>query len=395
MGRMAASVMPGGLVALVLLLSPPAGGQETAVGTFRASASPLLSIGGGGTPELPGSPHSSFHAVNGAIRFPDGSIVVMAGGHHEVRRFGPDGAHLWSRGRRGEGPAEFMQPELLPTCSGDDRIVIHDGQNDRITILNNAGELMEDYRLVLGGRRPYGSIGCSPAGRMAFTLYARDEEMPSKPGPHRWSMDMAYADSDGRATVFLSGIPGTDRHLYFRDGYPASELPLTWGRDVALAAADDGVWVGTGDSHEIEFVDWAGTTVRRISWAGPDLGVTQEDINLERSRLFKLYEEWGVTGWRRRFDDMWAQDEPALPARFPSHTTIMVAADSLVWVRHFRPPSRSEHHWVAFDGTGAQVAEMFLPAPFAVQQIGPGWVLVVVTDSLGVQTVAVYQLVLQ
>ena len=392
----AVSIMSGGLAVLMSVPLPPAGGQEAAgVRTVRASASPLLSIGGGsrGADSL----YDSFHAVSGgAIRLPDSSIVVMAGGHYEVRRFGPDGTHLWSRGRRGEGPVEFEMPKLLPTCSSDNRIVIHD-HHSRITILNNDGELVEDYKLRLGDRTPYSTIECSPSGRMAFTLYARDDEMPSKPGPHRWSMDMAYADGEGSAaTVFRSGIPGTDRQLYFRDGFPVSELPLTWGRDVALAAADDGVWIGTGDSHEIEFADWAGTTVRRISWAGSaDLEVTQEDVDLERSRLYKLYEQWGVAGWRQRFDDMWAQDEPALPARFPSHNTIMVAADGLVWVKHFRPPRLAEHHWVAFNDEGARVADMFLPVPFSVQQIGADWVLVVVTDDLGGQSVAVYGLVQQ
>jgi len=387
LGRRAASVMSGGLAVLVLVPPPPAGGQERRI--VRAAASPLLSIGGARADSL----HSSFHAVKGAIRLTDGSIVVMAGGYHEARRFGPDGAHLWSSGRRGEGPAEFELPELLPSCSGDNRIVIHDRRHGRITILNNAGELMEDHRLRLGNRRPYSAIECSPSGRMAFTLYAPDDDMPSSPGPHRWSMDMAYAEGEGRATVFRSGVPGTDRHLYFRDGYPVSELPLTWGRDVALAATDDGVWVGTGDSHDIEFVDWAGTTTRRISWTGPALGVTQEDIGLERDRLFKLYEEWGVADWRQRFEDMWAQDEPALPARFPSHNTITVAADGHIWVKHFRPPSNPEHHWIAFDSTGTHVADMFLPGPFVVQQIGPDWVLVVVADDLGVQSVAVYEMV--
>lgn len=356
--------------------------------TFRASASPLLSIGGDsrGADSL----YDSFHAVSGAIRLPDGSIVVVAGGHYEVRRFGPDGTHLWSRGRRGEGPVEFEMPKLLPTCSSDDRIVVSD-RHSRITILNNDGELVEDYRLRLGDRRPYSTIECSPSGRMAFTLYARDDEMPSKPGPHRWAMDMAYVDGKGSATLFRSGIPGTDRHLYFRDGYPTSELPLTWGRDIALAVADDGVWIGTGDSHEIEFVDWAGTTVRRIRWAGPDLEVTQEDIDLERNRLYELYEQWQVADWRQRFEAMWKQDEPALPARFPSHNTIMVAADR-IWVKHFRQPRHTEHHWVAFNDGGIPVAEMFLPVPFSVQQIGSDWVLVAVTDDLGIQTVAVYEL---
>ena len=304
-----------------LLPALPAQGQEAGV-RLRASADPLLSIGG--TREAD-SPYGFFY-VNGAVRLPDGSVAVMAGGHYEVRRFGPDGTHLWSRGRQGEGPVEFVLPELLPTCSGRDRIVVHDSHHRRVTILDNNGELADEYTLQLGDLTPYSTIECSPSGRMAFTAYGRDDQMPAEPGPYRWIMDMAYVDGTEPAapTVFRSGIPGTDRHLYFKDGVPVTELPLTWGRDVALAAVDEGVWIGTGDGHEIEFVDWTGTTIRRITWAGPtDLRVTQQNIALHRERLYKQHERSGRPDWRQRFERVWREDEPALPSRFPSHNAIM------------------------------------------------------------------------
>ena len=381
------AVLLGGLAASVPL-APPVRGQDTAVRTFRASADPVLSIG----TQEGDSPYGLFQ-VNGAIRLSDGSVVVMAGGHYEVRRFGPDGTHLWSRGRRGEGPVEFVLPYLLPTCSSDDRIVIYDRQRRRVTILDNDGELVEEYTLQLGDRTPYSTIECSPSGRMVFTMYGEQDQMPSEPGPYRWVMDMAYIDGKGTATTFRSGIPGTDRHLYFKDGVPITVLPLTWGRDVTLAAIDNGVWIGTGDSHEIEFVDWTGTSTRRIQWTGPmDLEVTREDIDLHRERLYRQYERSQHPDWRQRFEMVWKEEEPALPSRFPSHNTIMVGAGH-IWVKHFRSPRRPEHHWVAFDDDGAQVAEMFLPVPFIVQQIGPDWVLAVVTDDLGIQKVAVYGLI--
>jgi len=47
---------------------------------------------------------------------------------------------------------------------------------------------------------------------------------------------------------------------------------------VFFAPAIGGVWVGTADSYEIEFVDWTGSTGRRIQWTGPDLEVTQKTI---------------------------------------------------------------------------------------------------------------------
>ena len=355
---------------------------------LRASNEPLLSIG---THEGD-SPYALFR-VSGAVRLSDGSVVVMAGGHYEARRFGPDGTHLWSRGRLGEGPVEFQLPELLPTCSSDDRIVFYDRHNRRVTILGNDGELVDEYRLRFGDLTPYSTIKCSPSGRMAFTRYGSKDQMPTEPGSYRWIMDMAYVDGEKEATVFRSGIPGTDRHLYFKDGFPIGESALTWGRDVSLAPVDDGVWIGTGDTYEIEFIDWTGTSTRQVQWSGPmDLEVTREDIDLHRERLYRSYEVSHRPDWRQRFEAVWKEEEPALPSRFPSYNMIMVAAGH-IWVKYFRSPRQPEHHWVAFDGDGTQVAEMFLPVPFAVQQIGPDWVLAVITDDLGIQHVAVYGLI--
>ena len=374
----------GGLVALGLP-APPAGAQIRAL---RPSTEPLLSVG---TFEA-GSPYELFN-VNGAMRLPDGGVVVMVRGHHQVRRFGPDGTHLWSVGRRGEGPLEFELPELLPTCSSDNRIVIYDRINRRVTTLDNAGEVVGEYILEFGDRPPYSTIKCSPSGRMAFTRYAGAEQRPSEEGPYRWKMDMAYLDEGGtNVVVFRSEIPGTDRYLYFIEGRPGSEGPLTWGRDVSVAPVDEGVWIGTGDRHEIEFIDWQGTSTSRIEWDGPNQEVTQNHVEAYRQSIYEWYEERAEPGWRQRYEELWAQRSASLPDRFPSHNTIM-AASGLIWVKHFRPPADPEHHWVAFDDDGTEAARMFLPAPFIVQDLGSDWVLAVLTDEVGIEKLVVYELV--
>ncbi len=87
--RLVAAVFLGWLVALGLPV-PPAASQETPSRTLRASAVPLITIGPGQGVD---SPYELFQ-VDGAMRLPDGSVAVVVGGHHEVRRFGPDGTHL-------------------------------------------------------------------------------------------------------------------------------------------------------------------------------------------------------------------------------------------------------------------------------------------------------------
>ena len=356
--------------------------------TLRASADPMISIGPGQGVD---SPYELFQ-VDGAMRLPDGSVVVMVRGHYEVRRFGPDGTHLWSRGRHGEGPGEFEFPVLLATCSSDDRIVIYDRFQYRVTILDNDGELVDDYLLDFGDRTPYGLIKCAPSGRMVFTQYGDSSQMPDREGPYRWVVDIVYNDGEGASPrVFRQGIPGADRMMYFLHGVPAGGEPLTWGRTLSIAATDEGAWIGTADSLAIELVDWSGTTIDRIRSDGPDLEVTEEHLDAYRDELYEAYRSEGRDDWEQRFNGYWELQRPNLPTRFPAYTDLIIA-DGLIWVRHFRPPGQTEQHWWGFDDDGTHVATMFLPSRMKVQDLGSDWVLAVLTGPLGIERLVVHQL---
>lgn len=385
--RLMAAVFLGALVAPALA-APPAGGQETPVRTLRASAEPVISIGPGQGVD---SPYELFQ-VDGATRLPDGSVVVMVRGHYEVRRFGPDGTHLWSSGRRGEGPGEFDFPVLLTTCSSDNRIVIYDRSLYRISILDNDGELVDDHLFDFGDRTPYGLIKCAPSGRMVFTQYGDDSQMPDREGAYRWVMDLLYSDGEGATPrVFRQGIPGTDRMLYFLNDLPSTESPLTWGRTLSIAATDEGAWIGTADSLAIELVDWTGTTIDRIRWGGPGREVTEEHLDAYRNELYEAYRNQGRDDWEQRFNRVWESQRPNLPARFPAYDDLIIA-DGLIWVRHFRPPGQAEQHWRGFDDDGTHVATVSLPGRMKVQDLGSDWVLAVLTDPLGIERLVVHQL---
>ena len=365
----------------------PAGGQEGSVATLQAGVEPLLSIG-----ILEGDPPYELFNVRGAIRLADGGVVAMVQGHYEVRRYGPDGRHLWSVGRAGEGPLEFQLPQLLTKCSTDDAIVVYDNLHYRVSTIDNDGELLDDYRLEFGDRPPYNDITCSSSGRMAFTRYAERNQRPSEEGAYRWSVDMVYSDGEGEAVrMFRTGVPGADRYLYFQNGVPATEGPRRWGRTLSMATVEEGVWMGTADGYEIELVDWTGTTLRRIQWPGPSVEITDAHLDTYREVLYRSYERQGREGWRQRFNDMWERRLPTLPATFPTYTDIRIAND-LVWVRHFRPPGQTEQNWIAFNDNGTQVISLFLPSRFIVQQIGPDWVLAVITDELDVERLVIHQL---
>lgn len=385
--RLVSAVFLGWLVVLGLPV-PPAGAQEAPPHTLRASTEPVITIGPGQGVD---SPYELFQ-VDGAMRLPDGSVVAMVRGHYQVRRFGPDGTHLWSSGRHGEGPGEFEFPTLLTTCSSDNRIVIYDRFQYRVTILDNDGELVDDYLLDFGDRTPYGGIKCAPAGRMVFTHYGDRSQWPDREGAYRWVAGIVYSDGEGASPrVFRQGIPAADRMLFFLHGFPSTGRPLTWGRTLSIAPTDAGAWIGTADDHEIELVDWTGTTIDRIRWDGPDLEVTDEHVDAYRDELYEAYRRGGRDDWEQRFNRVWESERPHLPTRFPAYDDFIIA-DGLIWVRHFRPPGQTEQHWLAFDDGGTHVATVSLPGRMQVQDLGSDWVLAVLTDPLGIERLVVHRL---
>ena len=64
-----------------------------------------------------------------------------------VQRFGPDGEHLWSRGKAGEGPGDFRQfAELLVTCFGDSEKKQRPDRVGRLSPRQNPLRKLVEYR---------------------------------------------------------------------------------------------------------------------------------------------------------------------------------------------------------------------------------------------------------
>ena len=112
----------------------------------RLSAEPFLSIG-----LLEGADEYLFAGINGGALLADGSVVVSDRAHFRIQRFGPDGTHLWSRGREGEGPGEFEYTQVAPGCASAERIVVYDIWTARVSVFSGGGELLDDYPFLFNG----------------------------------------------------------------------------------------------------------------------------------------------------------------------------------------------------------------------------------------------------
>ena len=214
-----------------------------------------------------------FGNITGAIRLEDGSVVVADESIFEVRMYDADGRHVWTRGRKGEGPGEYKGLRLLRGCPGA-AITVFDWYLDRITELGLDGSVADTRTLAAAGVNPYQDLACSPGGDLVFQPWPKvilDRTVAA--GEHyRWEMVLNRVGDEGVVTL-RSGIPGAER-----TNLSAGSRPRMWGRKMVFAVAPTGVWFGSGDDYELEHVDWLGKVTRVTRWAGPDLEVTREHL---------------------------------------------------------------------------------------------------------------------
>ena len=339
---------------------------------------PLLRIG-----IIDGDLEYIFGDVTGAVRLEDGSVVIADEQSHNVRRFDASGRHMWTSGRHGEGPGDYGGLRLLRGCPGA-AITVFDWHLDRITQLDQDGEVTDTRPLTPEGVSPYRPPACTPDGDLVFTPWP-DFDRTVAPGEHhRWRMELRVA-RDGGHVALRSGIAGTER-TRSRGG----EAPRTWGRAMVFAVAPTGVWYGSADDYELEHVDWTGRVTRIARWAGPDLAVTREHLDSYLDSRLARYEE---PADRRRFErERWPDIRDGLPEQFPAYEALLTLPDGSMWVTTYGWRS-SEQELHLLDADGVWIRRLTMPTGSTVLDAGPDWVLLGQRGELDVPTVAVYRLV--
>lgn len=339
---------------------------------------PLVRIG-----VLDGQLEYIFGEVTGAVRLEDGSVVVADEQSNDVRRYDASGRHVWTSGRAGKGPGEYGGLRLLRGCPGA-AITVFDWQMDRITELDQDGDVTDTRALNVSGANPYRHPACSPDGDLVFTPWPDSDRTVAAGEHHRWEMELAWARGDNKITL-RSGIPGTERTRYIN-----SDGPRTWGRSMVFAVAPTGVWYGSADDYELEHVDWSGRVTRIARWAGPDLKVTREHLDSYRDARLARYDD---PERRRRFErESWPEIRDGLPERFPAYDALLPLPDGSLWITTYgwRAPDRELH---LLDADGVWIRRLTIPGSSTLHDAGPDWVLLGQSGEMDVPTVAVYRLV--
>ncbi len=336
--------------------------------------------------------HLIMHRIAGGKRLADGSVVVALQGSAEIRKYGPDGNHIWTTGRTGQGPRDFQRPRILETCSSEDGITVYDEALWRVTKLDEKGNLVTTWNLPFSGNPPYQAT-CAPDGRM---IYHGAGAFPSEPGRIRWRVPVVWAENNFNVHILRDSVPAHER-IFDGEGETASYMDQPWSRQLILGGTGQGVWIGTGDDYLMELIGWnGGSPIATARWTGRDLTATPED---EEQNLEEIVS--GMEDERREkyIRESWPEWQELLPSRVPAYSRLIVSSTGTAWVESWEGEwwlSRLQGHpgteWNGFDESGAWIGQVKIPATMSPLDFGEDWVLVRTKDEWGVERLAVFGL---
>jgi hypothetical protein len=124
---------------------------------WQLDPEPVLQIG----PRADADPKYDLLRIRGGTLLPDGRIVVLTAGTHEVRIYDAQGEWLLTMGRTGDGPGEFRTPAAL-FLTGD-TLFVPDGIASRLNLFLTDGTVLPSRPFVSSesGSR------ITPSGRFA------------------------------------------------------------------------------------------------------------------------------------------------------------------------------------------------------------------------------------
>jgi hypothetical protein len=325
------------------------------------SAVPILDVPGT-TP----AGEEVFLYASGATRLSNGVIVVADPGGPAVRYFDPSGRLLRSVGRRGEGPGEFSVPGWLGQC-GADSVFVWDYMQQRMTVLDSAGRIAREYRVL----RDPAFFYCSRDGLFAIHLSPREPVSPNEKVPHQ-TAPLWLADARGNYTRLLGELPiGENRPL---------------GKSTRIAVGRDQLYVGTADSAFVEVYTLDGKHAGALPVGVAPRRPTERDYERAIDAQVAMLGDRETREIARRY----LQAIP-MPPYLPPYTNLLADPGGTLWVVTSAPGDPvTELRAIGLDGRTLEVLR--LPVELTVFEVGHDHLLGMYEDEAGEPHLALYRL---
>ena len=333
---------------------------------------PVLRLG-----TVEGGPEQ-FGRIRSLVADGEGNVYIAENFAHEVRVFGPDGNHIRTIGRQGQGPGEFG--DLYSLAWLGENLAAMDPANARIATLSRGGEwLGSTQHFAITG--PASIVRLHPVGTEGFYAPFVDS--------NRSGLPFFRVTTSGSADTIPApqrpdGAESTGVVCHRPDGgIQGISLPDGPGLTYAFPPAGGVVAVSWTDEYRINLLHHGGDTLRVITRERP--GIPYPD---------SLWHEVMEPFLELRENFPGARCEPSSPER-PRYRAplrhLVFDVNGELWVE---AAVEDGFQWDVFDANGRLLGSA--KAPARAQRIPPyvrdGYLYQVEVDEMGVEHVGVYRL---
>jgi hypothetical protein len=334
---------------------------------------------------LEGSEGERLFQVAAAARLDDGRIVVANSGTHEIRYFDPAGKHLFSIGRRGEGPGEFRQITNLLRYPGG-TLMVYDAILRRGTLLDPDGRVTRLVDFARSGpARPFGPVGRLTDGSIVV-LFGSTRSYSGASGVVRDTLELGRFADDGTFLGIVGRVPGGEAFVVAGVG----PFRLPFGHPgPTVAVRDSVILTRRGEGFEMGVLSPQGEWIAVLKKAHDPQRIT-------RTHVDRYQEEWLARA---------GTDEPSrstmrrilasipYPNTFPAISNLIVDREDDLWVEHY--PAGSDptpNTWSIFAPDGRWLGDITMPPGLEILEIGRDYVLGVWRDEQGIEYIRQHRL---
>jgi hypothetical protein len=333
---------------------------------------------------LDGPAAEQFGYARDLAPLPDGGVAVLDAQAAEVRVFGPDGAHVRTLGKRGQGPGEFTSPVALARVAGDS-LAVYDSRLGRVTVFAPDGSLGRVVTVAFDGYgRPYRASFFSDVrmvGQSTFTPGSLGAD-----GEAAFHQDSAVlvVNTPTGALVDTVGIQPTSEEVLTitqsDQGISITKVGVRFARSGVFVAHPDGVWSGFGDHWELRLHDPADGQLKRIVRApGLDRPLTDAEAkSIVDEALARDTTPDQLRAWRK------LNELSPRPELRPAYDRLLVDDQERLWLREWPGASSGTLRWWVFAVDGGLLGQVNVPGGFQLLAVSGAQAWGVTRDELGV-----------
>lgn len=352
----------------------------TAASAWRITRTPELEIG-----QSDGPAEFQFHSIAGAIRRPDGRLVVADGGVSEIRLYESDGTFVRGVGGPGDGPGEYRLINAIGIGRAD-TLWVYDFGTRRFTLLDADLQVVRTVT-VKGELGALLAVGMTPNGEFVVreSWSSRGQAGDLSPGLRRDSAVIARLDTAGHFRNTIATLPGREVIVSSESGRAVMSAPVVArAANATLASAA----VVAGDQSEYEFRVHAldGTPQRIVRWSGVNLRLSRSDLD---------------AAIETRLMDVPDAERPARrvalaamphPATRPAYSTLLADDEDNIWAGAWTATGEPPGTWSVFTAEGRYLGDVAMPEAFTPLSWTNGLVVGVWRDDLGVEHLRAYRI---